>query len=550
MLDISIKALDKAITSAKKAADFVRRHISAVEKIDGTKLTLVRNDEAFDPRDYTKNWVVSYKGSIIYPSEFSGLEDKDEDIREKSIGSSQYKFVHDHLRKIHGGTGSIPPGTEFFVEFVQNKPTITRDYASKHGMYLVGFGDAQYAMSRGQLYTTTNFIDDPTRLDEYRRILQLGAFPVVFEGNLSSRSTILAGCKDDNLRSLFRSSLENIDFSDPLQIVRAAVETFSSLESSLGGAAEGVVIQVGDPDMTEKQLYKVLAADQHSKETRSAKKSRYKGSEAEEDSYWEGVNLYVDELLDGVKRGSPESMMGQLSKKVYSLKKPPVAHPVKELINMQDDIMLTAKLRLLSTGSHRATKVAVIPMAAKPFHAGHASLIEEAVLDGNESIILFISTGGREEIGVGDMVPLWKKYYIPGIEREYGEKVIIRFSDSPLKDASLVARSLAKTTGTNVRLYGDPADAQERVASILDKNPDLEGLISAAGVSREGTGGISGTQMRGYLTSGDAASFKENLPEWLSPDEKEGVWSSLSKKYVRPQNENMLRSFVRLLLDR
>lgn len=43
MLDISIKALDKAITSKKKAIDFIKKHVRVVEKIDGTKLTLIRN---------------------------------------------------------------------------------------------------------------------------------------------------------------------------------------------------------------------------------------------------------------------------------------------------------------------------------------------------------------------------------------------------------------------------------------------------------------------------------------------------------------------------
>ena len=74
MLDISIKALDKSITSKKKAIDFIKKHVRVVEKIDGTKLTLIRNDEPFDPDDYTKNWIVSYKGRIIYPTEFKGLK--------------------------------------------------------------------------------------------------------------------------------------------------------------------------------------------------------------------------------------------------------------------------------------------------------------------------------------------------------------------------------------------------------------------------------------------------------------------------------------------
>ena len=551
MLDISIKALDKVVTTQKKAADFIRRHVVAIEKIDGTKLTLIRNDQPFDPRDYTKNWIVSYQGSIIYPTEFQGLEKRDADIRASSIGTSQYKFVHDHLRRVHAGTSTIPPDTEFFVEFVQNKPTITRDYAAKHGMYLVGFGhSAQYTIARGQLYTTTEFDDSPNTLDEYRDILQLGAFPVVFDGSLASRSTILAGCKDQKLKELFQDSLSSIDFSEPLQIVSAVVSAFSKLESSLGGSAEGVVLQVGDPKLTEKQLYKILSAGQHDKTLRGEKKARYSGTEEEEKAYWDNINEYVDTLLDSIEKGSPEEMMDVLSKKVYSSKGVPVSHPVKKMINIQDDIMLTAKLRLLSTGSHRATRVAVIPMAAKPFHVGHDSLISRAIEDGAESIVVFVSTGGREEIGVGDMVPVWRRYLIPGIERKYGDTVTIRFSDSPMKDAALTAKSLAQNSGAKVFLYGDPADSEERVNSILSKNPELAGTIIAKGVGREETGGISGTQMRSFLTSNDKESFVSNLPNWLSPEECDGIWSLLSKKFVKSKNENMLRNFVRLIVGR
>ena len=220
------------------------------------------------------------------------------------------------------------------------------------------------------------------------------------------------------------------------------------------------------------------------------------------------------------------------------------------MINIQDDIMLTAKLRLLSTGSHRATRVAVIPMAAKPFHVGHDSLISRAIEDGAESIVVFVSTGGREEIGVGDMVPVWRRYLIPGIERKYGDTVTIRFSDSPMKDAALTAKSLAQNSGAKVFLYGDPADSEERVNSILSKNPELAGTIIAKGVGREETGGISGTQMRSFLTSNDKESFVSNLPNWLSPEECDGIWSLLSKKFVKSKNENMLRNFVRLIVGR
>jgi len=555
MLDISIKALSKAVTNPKKAAEFVRKHIVAVEKVDGTKLTLIRNDQKFDPQDYTKNWIVAYKGNILYPTEFQGLEKREKDIKATALGTSQYKFVHDHLRKIHSGTDEIPLNTEFFVEFVQNKPTITRDYARKHGMYLVGFGPTKFAVSKGQLFSSSNFIDSPEELDRYRSILQLGSFPVVFDGNLSSRESILRGCIDKGLRELFTQGFEGTDFSDPTSIVTLASNVFSQLESSLGGPAEGVVLQVGDDDISEKQLLKVLAADQHSKEARGAKQSRFKGTEEEEAAYWRLVNELVDEILDEIPQGEPAETLQRLSKVIYQLKDALPTHPVKSTINVQEDVFLTAKLRLLGTGSHRANKVAVIPMAAKPFHAGHDSLIRQAIADGNDSVIVFVSTGGREEITTEDMIPLWRDFYIPGISSQYGDKVIIRFSDAPMREALLIAKDLvSRGKKTIVRLYGgvDAAgenDAQQRVDAILAKNPEMKGRILPAAVPRSATGGVSGTAMRGYLSSGDSKSFILNLPDWLGKKEKLGVWRTMSNiSASKSKNENLIRSYVRSVI--
>ncbi len=554
MLDISIKALQKAITNPKKASDFIRKHIVAVEKIDGTKLTLIRNDSPFDPKDYSKNWIVSYKGNVIYSTEFKGLEKREKDIKATALGTSQYKFVHDHLKKVHPGTSQIPVNTEFFIEFVQNKPTVTRDYAKKHGMYLVGFGPTKYAVSRGQLFSSSNFVDSPEELESYRKMLKLGSFPVVFDGNLSSRKSILDGCIDAGLKSLFQQGFDSTDFSDPMSIVNLAANSFSQLESSLGGDAEGVVIQIGDDEVSEKQLIKVLASDQHSKDVRAAKAARSKGTADEESLYWRAVNELVDGILDNLPRGNPEEMLDKLSSIAYSLEDLP-EHPVKSKINVQEDILLTAKLRLLSTGTHRANKVAVIPMAAKPFHSGHDSLIKQAITDGNDSIIIFVSTGGREEITAEDMIPLWRDYYIPGISEEYGDKVVIRFSDSPMREAVLVARDLVnRGKKTIVRLYGgiDSAgenEAQQRVDTITQKNSELKDRILAAGVKRSGTGGVSGTAMRQYLSSGDVKSFIKNLPDWLGKEGKLGVWKTMSKiASSRLAVENLIRAYVRSTL--
>ena len=106
--DISIEDLKKVMVRAdasprarandiKKAQSFLSDpSIKIVEKIDGTKLTLLRRNNTFDPDDYTKNWYIAYKGNLIYPGEARKLASREEEVRSGSSGTAQYSLIHSH----------------------------------------------------------------------------------------------------------------------------------------------------------------------------------------------------------------------------------------------------------------------------------------------------------------------------------------------------------------------------------------------------------------------------------------------------------------------
>ena len=99
-LDVSIKHLKKEINTVQKASNFIQKKLHVEEKIDGTKLILVRKN--VDSENYLDNWIVSYKGSILYPEEFDHFDEKDvADISSKSIGISQYKNIFEKLKRIN-----------------------------------------------------------------------------------------------------------------------------------------------------------------------------------------------------------------------------------------------------------------------------------------------------------------------------------------------------------------------------------------------------------------------------------------------------------------
>jgi hypothetical protein len=527
MLDISIKDLKKTITSASKAKIFFDGHLKIVEKIDGTKLTLIRNCEVFDPIDYTKNWIVSYKDNIIHATEFCGLAERDSEIREFSIGTSQYKFVHDHLRKVHPDCAEIPRNTEFFVEFVQNKPTITRDYVLKHNMFLVGFGDCNFVQFRGRLYSSSMFHDDAQRFEKYRQLLQLGEFPTLFKGRMNAPEAIEFGSAVGSVRELLISAFRHVDFDRHEEVMKRLIGVFEDFQSVLGGQSEGVVIErTGDDG---KSLSKVLAPDQHLKEVRDAKKSRFKATERDEETYWEAIHKVAAEMTKDVVISDLQETFGELSSRIYRTKTLP-AHSIKTLLSVQDDVFLTAKLNLL--GPDKSDNVALIPMAAKPFHAGHASLIDRAFSDGCKSVMLFLSTKDRSNVSTHDMLTLWRDVYFPKMEIMYGSGLYASFSGSPMTEALLFAKRFLTGASGSVSIYGGSTgdgddDAKSRLESFLTRLPQFKERLSHVSISRTLTNGLCASDMRDYLSSGESRIFKENLPSWLSEDNKDTIWNTL-----------------------
>jgi hypothetical protein len=108
---------------------------------------------------------------------------------------------------------------------------------------------------------------------------------------------------------------------------------------------------------------------------------------------------------------------------------------------------------------------------------------------------------------------------------------------------SAISNLVRQSEETVVTLYGDPEDAARRVDDIInnEKNAiDLTRKVVAGSVPRESSGGISGTKMREFLSTGQREQFMKNLPDFLNEDSKPAIWNSLSKSKVS-QSENLLK---------
>lgn len=482
MLDIKIPHLAKQIKKQKDISSFLDEKLLICEKFDGTKLSLVRNFLPFDANDYSKNWIVSYKGSIIFPQEFMGVT---EEMYEHSIGVCQYKRVFDFLKNC-GATinDDFEPGTELFLEFIQNKHTLTRDYQKFGDLFLLQIDSVDFIETGMRIETISR--GKVQYAHEITKKIFFKTPPKIFEGFLS---------KDEK------------DF-------KKLIDKYSNFESSLGGRAEGVVIH------TSNSVYKIVAEDQYDKDVRKQKKMRYMLDCDSESAYWTEVRKLANTFASFLSKINLTSALEAMSTLVYSRyeSKLPQNSKRNEIIR-RDDLMLTSKMileEILEIGN--SSKVAVIPMAAYPFHDGHRILVSRASSE-NDVVILFVSTCARgehpERIEAAPMLQAWKRILLP----ELPKNVKVRFSNSPLQSANQYVKNLSINNDVSFTFYGDVFDVNERWSDEKLQKMFSNLNVAAVGLDRETTVNVSGTLMRKWLCE-NHKKFLQNLPACLTDEKK------------------------------
>lgn len=508
MLNISIKELRKCITTEKAKADFLTKHVTITEKFDGTKLTLIRNNQPWDWTDHTRNWIVSYKGNILFHGEFSGLPWSriDMDVRQRSIGTSQYAFVHNFLAQNQAYYKDVPLNTEYFVEFIQRKATLTRDYEEFHDLYLIGVASASYVVSGQRLFSMSS--PTPMSLNllyAHANLLKMKTPPVVAHEAVR----LLGGYE-------------------------GVMAKYSNMTSCLGGIAEGVVIKT-----TNDEVYKVVAPDQYNKEIRRAKKARWALDLVEETEYWRLMNEQSNDIFESIPiELSINSWLRELSEKIYAMKESDIKgkNTKKHLIVLQDDLFLTTKLmyeRYKSVSKNSST-LGIFVMSGKPVHEGHWKMIQKAAIE-NDSVMVFVSVKDRKtddtKIMGEDVLGIWKD----NLMKHLPKNVTIRFSDNPYLDAVHEVRAFHENPSYSklkFSFYTASDDVVERWGhetfikefSVLYNT----GRVRLASVPRKSLANVSGTKMREWLKQDAKQEFMAYLPSCLDDNEKNKIWVLLS----------------------
>ncbi len=502
-ISISIQAASKWLSSDKKKAEFISTPVRVEMKYDGVQMTLVYKDNT---GDYTKDWIVAYKGEIQYPNEFNFTST--DNIKKSSIANAQFKLVFKHLEKITPLISGIPKNTEFFIEMLMKKPTLSSNY-TKHGMIIIAASKCSWEDNFGKLKTQSTF-DTSTR-DKYSKILDIPAPTVIFDGVLGNQSTFEKSIKVKELKTVYNEFKSSFDWFDSDSIIKSVSEVFLSLDSKYGNhKEEGVVIIYKDGTRILKfqQIYQV---DQ---EARTIIKNKFKENEIEnENDYWDKVRLNALNIITIVTRGKLIKYVDfpdVLEHCAEVLKKLNLSftHSKKNNIQVKDDIQGNVKFILRK--NLKGNNGSLIIGRFQPFTLGHKKMIDQAKKKSDMFTICIVRARKQDK----EKNPLPYDLQVKMIKDIYSNVEIITHSTGNLF-------GIMQKSKNNINIIWAGSDRVSEYKSTISRNPDL----SIQEIKRTNND-ISATKVKEAIKNDDKKLFKTMTYKSLHK-----YWNEL-KKYI------------------
>jgi len=478
-LDISIQAAGKFLTSNKRIEDFFNADVIVEHKTDGVKITLMK----IASNGTLDDWIIAYKGNILYEGEFEFAPKTN--VKKKSIGASQFSFVVEHFADIAKDTKKIPVGTELFVEFLMNKPTLSSNYTRKHGMILIAHTKSSYKVKNGLLLTKPGIFDISHR-DEYAKMANLDVPALLFKGRMGTQKDFESGILNVKLKSLFNERSNAMNWNTVEILLDDIRELFLDVESRYGGKEEGVVIKYDNVILKFQQDYQL---DQ---EARRQIKLKYQDENPEvETQYWNNVRLAAMEIT-GEIQVKPKSELKDLVKELsqglkdYKLN---FKHPKKDKTNIEDDIQLTAKQIIMRKlkGNNNALVLGKFRILTK----AHAGIIKEGLKKFDGVVVALISSKETKST---------KELRRKMLELTFGDKIEI------FEATSGNLMTLMNRTNENINWIMAGSDRVKAYEKMLERNKDVK-VYEIPRTDED----ISASKVIADITN--EAYFKKNTPK-------------------------------------
>ena len=181
------------------------------------------------------------------------------------------------------------------------------------------------------------------------------------------------------------------------------------------------------------------------------------------------------------------------------------------------------------------SKIALLPGGFKPPHAGHYNMAKWLSANtGADKTIIFVGPKERDGITQEMSLKLWKIY------TQNDPKLEIRPAGvSPVRDVYDFVEQDAPE-GSIVFLGMGEKDTSDKRFANIPKFAEPRGITFKTELVPPQAGGVSGTEMRGFIKMNDKALFQYSLPEHLSNEQKEQAWSivtGLDEDFYDPRNK-------------
>lgn len=511
-LDVSIPELKHTLTNELKCKSFLTIPLTIEEKYDGTKLTLIRNSEEFS-NDYRKNWIVAYKSYIIYPEEVENVDRSK--IKKDSIGISQYAFVHDVLKKSQNNLKDIPKNTEFFVEFIMSKPTLTRDYNIKHNLVLLAYSTTTFSISKGRVSTVSPEYNT-TNIEKFSNVLNIRLPNKLYVGKLVDMPK---GAITNNIIELFgdyKNDWDNASTYTEKEIIIRKI--FTSFESSFGGKPEGVVVKDEDGNI----IGKYVNEDQYDKSLRIENKMKWKMSFEKEEEYISKLKEIAKSILsNNFFPKEFQKSLGYLSDIVYSYNLDDVIHTKKDNFKKQEELFLIAKNLLIKKS--KGNNWCLFQGRFQPPTKAHIQIIKDCIDKYNFDGVYIVMVKGKKSDSFNNPFSDNLRKKIIDIQLQgYKGKYKIMFTDS-----GLIPNIISKLDKNINAIVGgtDRKDDYHNFSKTLDIDfVEIKRVIND----------ISATKVRNSLISDDIKSFKTNMGFF-----DKNLYSEMKLQIMMPTKESI-----------
>jgi len=193
-------------------------------------------------------------------------------------------------------------------------------------------------------------------------------------------------------------------------------------------------------------------------------------------------------------------------------------------------------------------KIALLPGGFKPPHAGHYNMAKWLSINtGADKTIIFIGPKERDGITQEMSLELWKLYI------QNDPKLEIRKAGvSPVRDVYDFIEQEAPIGSTVFLGMGEKDISDKRFANI-PKFAEPRGITFKTELVPPQAGGVSGTEMRGFIRNDQETLFYNSLPDHVSEKDKQDAWSIVTKSQENPLNENLdegIRDFIKTNKDK